>query len=267
MPPVSWEGGRPLRNPAAAEGFACQTLLPVRFRMAGSRRAFAAGGLHTTLGPTSITYMWSHGRYVASRSTDDTGSDEFLLTWCIEGGMEINATRSALATAGDLILIPCHGEMEFAFAEAIATLSIRLPACSGVRSIGRDAIESLLCRPIDGRTGAGALVRDLMLSIWQHRGALDAAAADIVVDTVGKLLRTRAEATRRGHLGLSLSRQSVVMRVRDHVTRHLGNRTALAPAAVAAQVGRSIRTVQSALQAAGTSLQRLILEERLEAAS
>lgn len=264
--PVSELVGTTLADPLAAERFARKALMPTRFRLIGPRRSFAAGGLYTQSGPLSLAYMWSRGHYVADQMEADTSRQDLLITWCIEGGMEIGAGHSSV-TAGELVIIPCGGQIAFHFAAPVATLSIRLPGSTAMQSLGGPAGNALCYQPINSKGGSGAVVRDVLLSAWQHRRSIDHNVADVMLESIGRLLNATAENRHKNNRGLTLSRQSALLDVRAYVVKNLGNREAMKPALLSKYLGRSTRSLQAALREAGTTLQRLILVERLDAAS
>lgn len=113
---------------------------------------------------------------------------------------------------------------------------------------------------LDLSTGLGRVVADMVRAVGEERRALSAAQFDAACDRIIELLCVIVAGRQRpaapGHLA---EVEAVVRRyVREHATE-----PGLTGAAVAQDLGWSLRQVQLALQHAGTTPRELIREERL----
>ncbi|MFF0519464.1 helix-turn-helix domain-containing protein [Actinomadura nitritigenes] len=113
---------------------------------------------------------------------------------------------------------------------------------------------------LDLSAGLGRVVADMVRAVGEERRALSAAQFDAACDRITELLcvivAERQRPAAPGHLA---EVEAVVRRyVREHATE-----PGLTGAAVAQDLGWSLRQVQLALQHAGTTPRELIREERL----
>jgi AraC-like DNA-binding protein len=140
------------------------------------------------------------------------------------------------------------------------------PARAFVMTIPGREMDRRLRRPspvatrLDLSTGLGRVVADMVRAVGEERRALSAAQFDAACDRITELLCVIVAGRQRpaapGHLA---EVEAVVRRyVREHATE-----PGLTGAAVAQDLGWSLRQVQLALQHAGTTPRELIREERL----
>ncbi|WP_328600799.1 AraC family transcriptional regulator [Actinomadura physcomitrii] len=140
------------------------------------------------------------------------------------------------------------------------------PARALVMTIPAREMDRRLRRPspvatgLDLSSGLGRVVADMVRAVGEERRALSAAQFDAACDRITELLCVIVAGRQRpaapGHLA---EVEAVVRRyVREHATE-----PGLTGAAVAQDLGWSLRQVQLALQHAGTTPRELIREERL----
>lgn len=140
------------------------------------------------------------------------------------------------------------------------------PARAFVMTIPGREMDRRLRRPspvatgLDLSTGLGRVVADMVRAVGEERRALSAGQFDAACDRITELLCVIVAGRQRpaapGHLA---EVEAVVRRyVREHATE-----PGLTGAAVAQDLGWSLRQVQLALQHAGTTPRELIREERL----
>ncbi|WP_433467653.1 helix-turn-helix domain-containing protein [Spirillospora sp. CA-128828] len=125
---------------------------------------------------------------------------------------------------------------------------------------GRLSAPSLPVTGLDLSTGLGRVVADMVRAVGEERGALTEpqfdAACDRITELLCLLLGGGEHPPAPGHLA---EVEAVVRRyVREHATD-----PGLTGAAMAQDLGWSLRQVQLALQRAGTTPRELIREERL----
>lgn len=116
---------------------------------------------------------------------------------------------------------------------------------------------------LDLTTGLGRIVGDLVVGLHEERDTLDRQQFDAVSDRLAELVCMLLLGDDRPPVTGSLS--DVEATVRRHI-RANAHDPGLTPHSTAAALGWSLRQIQLALQAAGTTPRRLIKEERLELA-
>ncbi|MFC5754336.1 helix-turn-helix transcriptional regulator [Actinomadura rugatobispora] len=122
----------------------------------------------------------------------------------------------------------------------------------------RERLDRPLTR-LDLTTGVGHVVQGMMKDVHGERGRLTPRQFDVICDRIVELLCLLADDGRPGVPGHLAEVESMVRR---HVRAHAAD-PKLNGAAVARDLGWSLRQVQLALQQAGTTPRELIREERL----
>ncbi len=260
-------GVAPFADRLAASCFSERALVPMRFQRNARRSEFSAGGEHCGLGEVSLNYMWSRGRYVARSTGQPPEGHNLLLTLCLRGSGEIQSRAPVVIRAGQFVILPCAGTMTLACEDELATLSLRMPVSWLIAGTGGGSAEALLCRPIPARRGMAAVLADTMLSFWHRRGTLDQRDARGLADVAGRLLRAAIEESALPAAVPALSHQALFWAVAEDVRAHMGTGVRLDVAQTARRVNRSVRAVQAALRAAGTTYGALAMETRLAQAA
>lgn len=258
--------GLAVRGVRAASAFAKQSSLPLRFRPARRGDAIRAGGEHRAIGAMKMTYMWSRGAYHGHSQWGEGDADprgELLLCLCLSGGCEIDVRGAMTIRPGDLVLLPASGPMSMRPMDELATLSFHVPGERLRQSAGGDAIGALYCRPLAAGDGIADIIRTTMLAGWRVRHQLNPVSAFGVVDALGALLRSAAENRYRSFLSLTQSRQSLQWALHEHLSDLLDHGQSVEPGPLAHRLNCSVRALQAALRDAGTTLGKLVMEERL----
>lgn len=116
---------------------------------------------------------------------------------------------------------------------------------------------------VDARRGVGRLAGVLLQSLHDERSAVDDTTFDATCERILDLLCLAASGA--PDAGTEPHRGGIEAAVRRHVREHADD-VALDGRAVAAALGRSLRYVQAALQAAGTTPSEVIRRERVRLA-
>jgi len=104
--------------------------------------------------------------------------------------------REAVLEAGDFTLCDATRPYSVRFTEANHMLCIKAPQAALARRVGD--VEQVLCRPVSGRSGPGAMLSAFLRSLWtqiedQRDVGAPEAVADLVLDLVGLAYRPLRE--------------------------------------------------------------------------
>lgn len=124
--------------------------------------------------------------------------------------------------------------------------------------------ECLVARRIDGNSGIGRLVRDSILAFAQHAGSDNRMLQTMVQETLIDLIATGLASQQDGPVQLSSPEQQVMLRAKAFVRANLGNPD-LDRHMVAAEVGLSVRRLNTLFAKEGLTPARLIRDMRLKA--
>ncbi|MBY5970720.1 helix-turn-helix domain-containing protein [Ferrimonas balearica] len=172
--------------------------------------------------------------------------------------------RRAELAPGDFVLSNAAEGYAFDFPSAHEFLVLQVPRAELARRI--PALENRLCQALSGRTPAGQLLHDFLLSLWRNgeQGHVEDAwmegAAQVVCDLVAQAV-TGAEGagpTDGAEEATAEARQDV-MRLVEARLREPGLRTS----DLAQAVGLSERTIQYLFARMSTTPSRYIMERRL----
>lgn len=262
--------GLSVRGVRAASNFAQQSSLPLRFIPVRRGVSVTAGGEHCTLGDVKMTYMWSKGDYQGRSHCVEASAemgDDLLISLCLAGGCEIKVNGTIIIKPGDLVILPASGPMTMTPLSKLATLSFHVAAQRLWQTAGANVISALYCRPLRGPEGIADIIGSTMIASWRARKLLDSASACGLIEGLGALLKTGAQDQHRSLLSLTQSRQSFLWALRQQLKTLLDDGELVDPALLAKELNCSVRTMQAALRDAGTTLGKLVMEERLARAA
>ncbi|MFF9395985.1 AraC-like ligand-binding domain-containing protein [Streptomyces griseoluteus] len=128
------------------------------------------------------------------------------------------------------------------------------------------AVRRLTARRLSGHSGMGALLVTTVRQALRQAPALTRADAGrlsgIVVDLAASVLAHELESGRPDTMA-SCTRETMLLRVRDFILRHLPE-AELSPATIAAAHSMSVRSLHRLFEAEGATLSAWIRERRLE---
>ncbi|WP_164933083.1 helix-turn-helix domain-containing protein [Tropicibacter alexandrii] len=116
---------------------------------------------------------------------------------------------------------------------------------------------------IDGQSALGRLVRENTLAISGHLASSDGAVAALLQETLIDLIATGLAASRGAEAELALPQQHAIMRARAFIAENIGDPD-LDRTRVAAEVGLSVRRLNSIFAEAGSSIAEEIRRKRLD---
>ena len=187
--------------------------------------------------------------------------EDYRLIFPVEGWMALrHSGREVVLRPGYAGLTPMSEPFEIWQSKATEAFVMTIPrrefdvrlAASEPRVVG-----------LDLTTGLGRIIRDLAIALFDERDVLDRhqfdAISDRLVELICMLLLGDNRPPAPGPLG------ELDAAVRRHVRANAYSAD-LTPRSLAAALGWSLRQVQLALQASGTTPSRLIKEERLKIA-
>lgn len=255
-------------NPGDVTRFTRMALIPMMFTQQRGSEAFRAGGEYREFGGVSMTRMWSRGRYVARAARAPSSNGAILLTLCLNGSCEMQGRNAFVLRAGQAIILPCAGIEGFSAQGDFETLSMRAPASWLQQATGRAVLDPLLCRAI-GVADAGMphILADTMASFWMNRRKIGASDGDVILATLGTMLRRIFEDEYKDITAASTSRQSLYWRVSDDISEHMGQPDLFGVERTAERLGKSTRAMQAALRDMGTNFTTLARELRLAQAA
>ncbi|WP_345523084.1 helix-turn-helix domain-containing protein [Streptomyces echinatus] len=168
--------------------------------------------------------------------------------------------RHAVAATGDLLVYDTARPYTLDFPERFVCHLVHLPRrgldCSD------EELRAVTATAVAGTDGFGALLGPFLATLLASAhayGPVDGARlAASVVDLFGTLV-----AERNPLRGIATGREDLVLRVRDHIDRHLAD-PGLAPEAVAAAHHISLRYLHRIFEDEGITVARLIQRRRLE---
>ncbi|MFF3200928.1 helix-turn-helix domain-containing protein [Streptomyces sp. NPDC002962] len=188
---------------------------------------------------------------------------------CVAVGVQTAGTatliqdgRRAFAGEGDLMVYDTGRPYSLDFPGRFTTHVVHLPR----RALGlpEEDLRRVTGTAIDGTTGFGALLVNFLTSLTASvppcAPAVATRLATGVVDLFATLVeeRTQDHPTPDGNPG-----EHLVLRVRDHIDRHLGDPD-LSPQTVAAAHHISVRYLHRLFEGEGITVARLIQRRRLE---
>ncbi|MFG2356323.1 helix-turn-helix domain-containing protein [Streptomyces sp. NPDC048521] len=168
--------------------------------------------------------------------------------------------RHAAVGAGELVVYDTARPYTLDFPEPFASRVVHLPR----RSLGvpDEHIRGITATPVSATEGLGAILTPFLATLvgsaHSYPPAVAGRLAVSVVDLFGTLV---AERSRFGCA--DSAREHLVLRIRDHIDRHLEDQE-LAPESVAAAHHISVRYLHRLFEEEGITVARLIQRRRLQ---
>jgi AraC family transcriptional regulator, positive regulator of tynA and feaB len=201
------------------------------------------------------------GRTALDIARDD--SDDLFVSLQLAGKMVlVQDSRQAVNERGSFVLLDTRRPYAQAFQTRTKTMVLKIP---------REALEARLgtaapftARTMETDTPIAGLASEFLSMLGTRVDALDGAAgvqlAEQALDLVALVFSV---GTQQSGVSLSSSRAITLLRLKSVIESRLYDPD-LRPAAVAAETGISVRYANTLLSAEGTSLERCILDRRLE---
>lgn len=259
------EAAQPLLSSAATASFCTDALLPVRFSLPSSAATVSAGGASTAIGRASMTGMWALENCAATRRK---GVDQghALLVLCLDGQLYVEGKRQSLLTAGNMFLFRSRDYRFMQTLSPVSTLSLRFPAHWLACLAPGNFSESFLECSVDARQGIAACGRQLLLSYWLQRSTLPPMADRMLAESALRFV-VQGIAGNAGMGDTNLSQQSCLLRLRDAISARLIDQQEISIAALAEDIGLSVRGLQASLRQCGTTTSAEVRRARLARAA
>lgn len=159
---------------------------------------------------------------------------------------------------GDMLIWDASEHCAFNAPQSIAKTTLFITRDRLKAAIGHDA---LVTGPVDTRGGMGALLRDRILALDRILGDLDALALDRLAQS---LVDEIAYLAQRGTPALVAPRVALMARIEKAMAARIDDPD-LTPAALAAEVGISVRYLHQVFQTEQETVRERLLSLRLEA--
>ncbi|MFF8974504.1 helix-turn-helix domain-containing protein [Streptomyces sp. NPDC014995] len=170
--------------------------------------------------------------------------------------------RHAGVGEGDLVVYDTTRPYSLDYPEPFATRVVHMPR----RAVGlpEEEVGQVTGTAIPATEGFGALLVSFLTALTTSVPACSPAVAARLASGVVDLFATLVqERTRRGGRRETGAHDHLVLRVRDHIDRHLGD-PELSPLTVAAAHHISVRYLHRLFEGEGVTVARLIQQRRLE---
>ena len=234
---------------------------------AEAERPFSAEMVRAELGELSLMSAHSAPAQV-SRRTDPmrapSGLGMFDLHFQLQGrSFNAQSGREAVLESGDFTLCDASRPYQVRFTEANHMLCIKAPTATLTQRLGD--VEALICRPVSGAQGAGAMLSAFLSSVW---GQIDQAqdtgwgetVSEVILDLMTLAYRPLGrEASPRG-------RGQWMAKARGFINEHICDPD-LGVAGIAAALGVSARYLQMLFAAEGATPSGFIQDRRLRLAA
>ena len=228
--------------------------------------AFDATIHRTTLGQLGIVEVDSVGLSYASVTPRDIAREEdnvFLLGLQLEGTATlVQDGREAILEPGDFALLDAQRPFSAHYSTKWRRLFLRIPHRALKARLAPSS--QLTAHAMRRAPGISGLVSDYLRTIPRHIGALEetgrAQIGEQILDLAAIAL---AEQGAKDRPALSSARATALLRLRTAIEQRIGDPT-LDPEAAAGAAGISVRYANALLAEEGLSLERLIVQRRLD---
>lgn len=228
-------------------------------------RAFRGILRATSIGKLGLASFESDEATVhyTDRCVRHAASDDFFICRQITGGAVLHQDgRSVLPKIGDLWLIDPRRPFSIDVQPDSLSLAIKAPRDELEARLGD--ISGLTARPISGEQPVVSLASGFFDMLAQRAGAIDEPAAGKLAQQALDLLALAIKSElHEGSHSVSSPRSVTLLRLKAVIEERLRD-PALKPASAAAAAGISVRYANALLAEEGTSLERHIMNRRLE---
>ncbi|MBK3627801.1 helix-turn-helix domain-containing protein [Streptomyces sp. MBT49] len=170
--------------------------------------------------------------------------------------------RRALVEEGDLMVYDTGRPYSLDFPERFAHRAVRMPRWA--LGVAEEDLRRVTGTAITGAEGFGALLANFLAPLTASVPPCAPAVAGRLAAGVVDLVATLVDERIRGDVTPAASQgEHLVLRVRDHIDRHLAD-PGLSPGSVAAAHHISVRYLHRLFEGEGVTVSRLIQQRRLE---
>lgn len=235
---------------------------------ADAEQAFAAEMVRAELGELSLMSAHSAAAQVSRRSDPQRnarGLGVFDLHFQLKGrSLNAQSGREAVLESGDFTLCDASRPYLVRFTEANHMLCIKVPMATLAQRLGD--VDALICKPVSGRGGAGAMLSSFLASLWPlidqaEDGHWGETVSEVILDLMTLAYRPLSESA-----GPSSGRRQWMAKACGFVDEHICDPELGAPV-IAQAIGVSPRYVQMLFAAAGTTPSAFIQDRRLRLAA
>ncbi|MGW3739957.1 AraC-like ligand-binding domain-containing protein [Streptomyces sp. NPDC005146] len=241
-----------------------RTLVPVTVTPRGDG-PFDARIVTNRLGYLQVSSMEADAERVSRTPALIARSSEAL----VAVGVQISGTatfiqdgRRAEVSEGDLVVCDRSRPYSFDYPQRFATHVFQLPR--RMLGVPDSDIRQVTGHAIGTRDGFGAVLLPFLATLASSTDAYPPAVADRLAGNVVDLFATLiAERAHPGDADADTARSHLLLRVREHINRNLGDPD-LSPESIARAHQISIRYLHRLFEGEGTTVGRLIQKRRLE---
>ncbi len=189
--------------------------------------------------------------------------DGLLLSLLLDGSLVLNQDgREATVRPNELYVLDSSRPFSIDVASSLRLLLVRVPRWELQSRLGD--VKAVTARPISPSAPIASLASGFMTMLPARVDSLDVATGTKVARQMLDLVALAFGAElQNGKAALSTSRMSTLVRVKAIIEARLGD-PGLRPAQAAAAAGISVRYANALLAYEGTSLERFIVQRRLQ---
>ncbi|MFD8372377.1 helix-turn-helix domain-containing protein [Streptomyces sp. NPDC059688] len=227
----------------------------------------AAGPLHGRitggrLGPLRVAAVESDAQRISRTTAHTGGSDPCVAVHVQTAGRAtlLQDGRRVTAGPGDMMVYDTARPYTLDFPERFAGRVVQLPRRA--LDVPDEHLRDITATPITAAAGLGAILTPFLATLVGEAHSCPPAVAGRLASSAVDLFTTLvAERSRAGIA--DTAREQLVLRIRDHIDRHLGNPD-LAPETVAGAHHISVRYLHRLFEDEGITVARLIQRRRLQ---
>ncbi|WP_333762804.1 helix-turn-helix domain-containing protein [Streptomyces sp. IBSBF 2390] len=227
----------------------------------------AAGPLHGRitggrLGSLRVAAVESDAQRISRTTAHTGGSDPCVAVHVQTAGRAtlLQDGRRVTAGPGDMMVYDTARPYTLDFPERFAGRVVQLPRRA--LDVPDEHLRDITATPITATAGLGAILTPFLATLVGEAHSCPPAVAGRLASSAVDLFTTLvAERSRAGIA--DTAREQLVLRIRDHIDRHLGNPD-LAPETVAGAHHISVRYLHRLFEDEGITVARLIQRRRLQ---
>ncbi|HKZ96025.1 MAG TPA: helix-turn-helix domain-containing protein [Hyphomicrobiaceae bacterium] len=201
------------------------------------------------------------GRTALDIARDD--SDHCFLCLQLDGrGVFTQEGRQAVVERGCFVLVDSRRSYTTGYQTQTRAITLTIPRHALEARLG--SVAGLTARKLDARGPVAGLASAFLAMLPARIDAIDGPAASKIAEQTLDLVALAFSAeTEKGAVALSSARAVALLRLKSAIEASLGN-PLLKPAAAAAAAGISVRYANALLAQEGSSVERYLLDRRLE---